>query len=1055
MGPFLTGGRFRFAAWVLIAMGTFLAAQVAAPTTQPRDDSIPLVTNLQQLARAADAGDQNSYRIQIEGNVWWASARQGRLVLADDSGGTELQSDLWGQPVIARHRIRLEGTGPVSRRGAALRIGAWSPLVNNDGLHSLIATSNTIPLAAGRHPIRVDFFNSRGAAEFEFDYEGPDLPRQRVPDPALFRLERDGGASHFVNGLDYRCYEGFWRVLPDFNALPPIKTGTAPNFDVTLLTRVERSGLQWRGFLEVPRAGKYTFHLKSKDGSRLFVGGPALRVTSLGPGDRPAPRRVFVGQALREDENLWAEMDGTVTHVREKPEGLEIELSANGGRVRVEVADSGGVAAGALLNRRVRATGCCLGALTPEGLRVPGILLVQSGGGIRRLPDTEPVDSSDTNVVLHTVDSLIRLGPGELAQKRPVRIDGVVTCVLPEHRAFVLQDATRAVYVAHASPAPFDAPLVGERVSVEGVTAPGFSPVVNAARVQTLGAGILPEPVEPTWEQLVNGSLDSQWVRLEGVMESVLTRPNGWSSVRLRMRIGTIQLELLVAGMDPDALERLVHSQVRLRGCMFAAWDAATLRVKVGQVRMYDAWLIVDESPPPDPFAVPLRTVAELRGYDPLADPLKRVKVAGQIIMVRGADHLVMSGADGLRFSTPGTNKLEPGDLVEVVGYPSLSGAAPVLLEAVARKTGRSPLPAPQPLPPEELLLQKYDATRVRVRGSLVSIRSAQTNLVMEVQAGSWRLMARMRGGGELAGEFPIGSELALTGVYRSQGGNRALGEDVAPVDLLLESPADIEVLRTPSWWTLRRALTALGVLGTGLAGMALWVTQLRRKVEQRTAELGEQIRERQHAEHLREMEQERARIAQDLHDELGSDITTVNMLAKRAKFAKVSENQRRRYLDQMGDKAQEMVALLDEIVWAMNPRHDSLASLVNYLSGYAGRFLGLANIALQLDVPAVLPARPVNSRHRHQLFMAFKEALANVVHHAEATEVSLNVRYDAGRLRVLIADNGRGVPETARTESMNGLTNMRDRIEKLGGRFELESAAGRGTTLRFETPLE
>ncbi|HEY3913921.1 MAG TPA: histidine kinase dimerization/phosphoacceptor domain-containing protein [Verrucomicrobiae bacterium] len=94
-------------------------------------------------------------------------------------------------------------------------------------------------------------------------------------------------------------------------------------------------------------------------------------------------------------------------------------------------------------------------------------------------------------------------------------------------------------------------------------------------------------------------------------------------------------------------------------------------------------------------------------------------------------------------------------------------------------------------------------------------------------------------------------------------------------------------------------------------------------------------------------MEQERARIAQDLHDELGSGFTEITMLSARAK-----STTRDGYLDQMADKARQMVTALDEIVWAMNPTHDSLASMISYFWLYAERFLGLANIAWRLDGP-------------------------------------------------------------------------------------------------------
>jgi signal transduction histidine kinase len=200
-------------------------------------------------------------------------------------------------------------------------------------------------------------------------------------------------------------------------------------------------------------------------------------------------------------------------------------------------------------------------------------------------------------------------------------------------------------------------------------------------------------------------------------------------------------------------------------------------------------------------------------------------------------------------------------------------------------------------------------------------------------------------------------------------------------------------------------------------------------------------------------MEEERTRIAQDLHDELGSGITEISMLAARAKSAGALDDKRERHLEQVGVKARELVTALDEIVWAMNPRHDSVASLVSYLSLYAERFLKLANISWRLDSPNGTIDQVVDSRRRHQLFLAFKEALTNIVRHSNATEVQLNIRCDAAKVLVAIADNGRGLPTDSRTDNMDGVSNMRNRIEKLGGRFEITGQQGKGTTVRFEVP--
>ncbi|HEX4342686.1 MAG TPA: ATP-binding protein, partial [Verrucomicrobiae bacterium] len=126
----------------------------------------------------------------------------------------------------------------------------------------------------------------------------------------------------------------------------------------------------------------------------------------------------------------------------------------------------------------------------------------------------------------------------------------------------------------------------------------------------------------------------------------------------------------------------------------------------------------------------------------------------------------------------------------------------------------------------------------------------------------------------------------------------------------------------------------------------------------------------------------------------------------------------------------------------------------ISYFCLYAERFMGLANINWRLDeVPATVN-HVVDTHKRHQLFLAFKEALTNVVRHSGATEVRLNIHQENGELSFVIVDNGCGMPqEDERTEEMSGINNMRARIEKLGGRFEMNGANGSGTTLKFFVP--
>jgi signal transduction histidine kinase len=1011
------------------------------------------VASVAQLRMAAMGNSATNYTVQLEGAVWWADTARHRLILADDSGVAELEAEWNGAAPEAGQRVRLEGSGAITRHGEDFRIGCVGAVVDNDGVHALTEKSGTVYLHAGFNPIRLDWFNQVEGFGLEVQYAGPGLPRQTIPGGDLFRgtnnLETE---SESASGFKYGCYNVMGEAMPDFNLMTPIKSGTVTNFDLSILPRTEHVGVRFAGWLKVPREGFYTFYLKSDDGSRLFAGEPGLELTTTGRAKFPPVHSMIPGETWTEGTDCqWAQVEGLVAFVSERDDGVELDINSGVGSLRVEIADGGDLSAAWLLNNRIRATGVCQSVLTADHRKIAGRLLVASAKQIEVLPAKQSApEISGTNSLplLMTCGEVHRLTREEAQRGYPVKIRGVVTCVLPEHQAFTIQDATRGLYVEDWSDNRSAPPQVGDFLELEGTTDPSkFAPIVKAAHLASLGVGKLPEPARPTWDQLLNGSLDAQYVELQGIITAVAT--NG---VMLLTRDGRIKLELRVnhgASNSPGALAGYPDALVRIRGCLLASWDYLTHEVKAGEIRIYSADLSVDAPAPADLFALPAKSVAQLQLFDPQASVFQRVKVAGQILHVNGAEHFLSDGKHGLRFLTKNNPGLAPGDLVEVAGFPQLSGVSPVLREAVTRKTGLAPLPPARELTADNLVNSDCDAMRVRIQGVFVSVRETPTEQILEIQNGVRTFIARLNHGG--IKPPPGGSRLELTGTYFGQGGDWAMGQGISSFELLLNSPADVRILSRPPWWTLERLLITVGALVCVLAATMLWVTQLHRQVEQRTAELEAQIRERQRIEQQHVMEQERARVAQDLHDELGSSLTEISMLGARAKSAQ--EDKRKFYLEQMSDKAREMIAALDEIVWAMNPRHDSLASLTSYFCLYADRFLGLAGIAWKLENSPGTADCAVDSRHRHQLFLAFKEALTNVVRHAGASEVRLSICRQNGEVRLEIADNGRGLPPAVRTEEMDGVMNMRARLEKLGGRFEVASEAGHGTQVKFYFP--
>ena len=203
-------------------------------------------------------------------------------------------------------------------------------------------------------------------------------------------------------------------------------------------------------------------------------------------------------------------------------------------------------------------------------------------------------------------------------------------------------------------------------------------------------------------------------------------------------------------------------------------------------------------------------------------------------------------------------------------------------------------------------------------------------------------------------------------------------------------------------------------------------------------------------------LEHERTRIARDIHDDLGANLTQIALLSELAQTDLDQPAQARSHLRQIFTTAGAMARQLNEIVWAITPANDNLEQFVSYMSKYAQDYLRVAGIRCRLEVPESLPEYPMSSAERHDLFLAAKEALHNVVKHAHADQVWLRLKVQEGALVLVIEDNGNGFREPVGTvKTGHGLANMRDRLKYVGGTFEQQSEVGLGTSVRLVLPLK
>ena len=235
---------------------------------------------------------------------------------------------------------------------------------------------------------------------------------------------------------------------------------------------------------------------------------------------------------------------------------------------------------------------------------------------------------------------------------------------------------------------------------------------------------------------------------------------------------------------------------------------------------------------------------------------------------------------------------------------------------------------------------------------------------------------------------------------------------------------------------------------GTGLSvvlALSLAVAiAMRRRMHRRMEQL-----ERQH-----EVERERARIAQDLHDDLGAGLTEIGLLGGLLQDPSKFSTRKEEALDRIVRRCHDLVMALDEIVWAVNPRNDSVNSLSGYLCRYAQGFLEPTTIRCRLEMQEVEPDQPLNSEQRHNLFLAFKEALTNIVRHSGATEAHIKISVEGkSRLSIRIEDNGHGLPATV-TTGADGLTNLRRRMDQIGGQCEISNRSAGGVSVGLSLSL-
>jgi signal transduction histidine kinase len=247
-----------------------------------------------------------------------------------------------------------------------------------------------------------------------------------------------------------------------------------------------------------------------------------------------------------------------------------------------------------------------------------------------------------------------------------------------------------------------------------------------------------------------------------------------------------------------------------------------------------------------------------------------------------------------------------------------------------------------------------------------------------------------------------------------------------------------------PRLWE-RRAVQVAGVFGLlVMVAASVW-----------GVERGRSRRRLQRVEAQQAMERERRRIARDLHDDLGSDLTEIMLLGEAAAQGQTAPEAVRASAKAIADRSRQAAAAMDEIIWTVNPRNDSVPRLADHVASVARRLFEPLPVQLSVEIMEDIPDLPLPAAARHGLFLAVKEAQNNAAKHSGATEVRVAVSCENGRLILTVEDNGRGFDPAQANGARNGLENMRQRMESVGGNLRINTGPGKGTQVRLEYILE
>lgn len=755
-------------------------------------------------------------------------------------------------------------------------------------------------------------------------------------------------------------------------------------------------------------------------------------VTVLGPGQFPDPIPISLSQSWQPgDDFRWVAVEGTV-----KFSGVEdgialLEISDGQTLAEVRASNWNSDLLKRLTNAVVRIEGVCEGVYDPKGILSPGLIWATATNSISILQAT-PANTSDwsLNQPAQTVLATNPAMEGFFATR------GVVTF---NDRVFgtdytYLQEGAAALRVSLKDGRFKDSFKLGQWVEVGGALEPGpnIGAITPLAVVET-GRHSMPSPIDQPLVRPVPGNRDGRWNEIEGIVHSV----NSNGTLGVFENSGTVQI--WIGNTPSNQLTRYIDAKVRARGVLSLDFPDAPVLLVPSR-----AYMDVEEPAPQDPFGVPRRRIADIQSENIELLRTHRVRVVGEVTWRDSQSFFVQDASGGIRVrSRDGFPAIGKG--VEIVAFPMPGGTVRTLNDGILRAASLEAQAKPVELDLSREIPANQSGKLITATATLLSLKTNGPNRTLELQQQQRLFVATLAQGTENPPEISPGSLVRLTGVCDDETAG-------SPLNILLRSGADIAVLSGPMWWTWKNTAALIGTLLTVVFGALMWIYLLRRRLErQQAAQLAfsRQVLER--------VEEERRRIAANLHDSLGQVLLAIKNHALMAMQLNPNEQGLKDRLNEISGTTSQAIDEVRQITHGLRPYQLDRLGLTQAIRASINRPSENGSIVfatLVEDIDGLF-----DKESEIHVYRVVQEAVNNVLKHSGATEATVVIKERSGVVMLSIRDNGRGCDSANQSSTSHdagfGLSGMAERVRILGGTMTIDSKPGEGTRLNVDVPLK